>query len=158
MSGYQETLTDPSYRGQVVVMTAPHIGNTGVNEEDPESARIWVAGYVVRNPSRIASNWRATKGLEDQLAEQGIGTIDLVVVNLYPFEATIARDGVELTEALENIDIGGPAMLRAAAKNFRDGLVIGFNPPPIIGISVTGGFEFYLQDRSGGSLADLRPS
>jgi carbamoyl-phosphate synthase small subunit len=72
MSGYQETLTDPSYHRQVVVMTTPHIGNTGVNEEDPESTRIWVAGYVVRDPSRIASNWRATGGLEDQLAAQGV--------------------------------------------------------------------------------------
>ena len=72
MTGYQETLTDPSYHRQVVVMTAPHIGNTGVNDEDPESRRIWVAGYVVRDPSRIASNWRATRGLEDQLAEQGV--------------------------------------------------------------------------------------
>jgi carbamoyl-phosphate synthase small subunit len=72
MSGYQETLTDPSYHRQVVVMTAPHIGNTGVNDEDQESRRIWVAGYVVRDPSRISSNWRATRGLEEQLAEQGI--------------------------------------------------------------------------------------
>ncbi len=72
MSGYQETLTDPSYHRQVVIMTAPHIGNTGVNDEDPESARIWVAGYVVRDPSRIASNWRATRSLDDDLAEQGI--------------------------------------------------------------------------------------
>ena len=54
MTGYQETLTDPSYHRQVVVMTAPHIGNTGVNDEDPESDRIWVAGYVVRDPARGA--------------------------------------------------------------------------------------------------------
>ena len=60
MTGYQETLTDPSYHRQVVVQTAPHIGNTGVNGEDDESGRIWVAGYVVRDPSRRASNWRAT--------------------------------------------------------------------------------------------------
>ena len=72
MSGYQETLTDPSYHRQVVIMTAPHIGNTGVNDEDAESDRIWVSGYVVRDPSRIASNWRATRGLEDQLDEQGV--------------------------------------------------------------------------------------
>jgi len=70
MSGYQETLTDPSYHRQVVIMTAPHIGNTGMNDEDAESARIWVAGYVVRDPSRIASNWRATRGLEQQLQDQ----------------------------------------------------------------------------------------
>ena len=72
MSGYQETLTDPSYRRQVVVMTAPHIGNTGMNDEDGESRRIWVAGYVVRDPSRVTSNWRATRSLEDDLVEQGI--------------------------------------------------------------------------------------
>ena len=72
MTGYQETLTDPSYHRQVVIMTAPHIGNTGVNDEDPESTRIWVSGYVVREPSRITSNWRATGSLEDQLRDQGI--------------------------------------------------------------------------------------
>ena len=55
MTGYQETLTDPSYHRQVVVMTAPHIGNTGVNDEDAESGRIWVAGYVVRDPARVPS-------------------------------------------------------------------------------------------------------
>jgi carbamoyl-phosphate synthase small subunit len=58
MTGYQETLTDPSYHRQVVVMTAPHVGNTGVNLEDSESSRIWVAGYVVRDPARITSNRR----------------------------------------------------------------------------------------------------
>jgi carbamoyl-phosphate synthase small subunit len=72
MSGYQETLTDPSYRRQVVIMTAPHIGKTGMNDEDGESRRIWVAGYVVRDPSRITSNWRATRSLEDDLSDQGI--------------------------------------------------------------------------------------
>lgn len=72
MTGYQETLTDPSYHRQVVIMTAPHIGNTGVNDEDPESTTIWVAGYVVRNPSRIVSNWRASKSLDQDLAEQGV--------------------------------------------------------------------------------------
>ncbi|QSB06614.1 glutamine-hydrolyzing carbamoyl-phosphate synthase small subunit [Natronoglycomyces albus] len=72
MTGYQETLTDPSYHRQVVVATAPQIGNTGVNDEDDESSRIWVAGYVVREPARISSNWRAKRGLEDELAAQGI--------------------------------------------------------------------------------------
>ncbi|MGR6318642.1 glutamine-hydrolyzing carbamoyl-phosphate synthase small subunit [Micromonospora soli] len=72
MTGYQETLTDPSYHRQVVVQTAPHIGNTGVNTEDDESGRIWVAGYVVRDPARIGSNWRATGGLEDRLAAEGV--------------------------------------------------------------------------------------
>ena len=72
MSGYQETLTDPSYYGQVVVATAPHIGNTGWNDEDDESARIWVAGYVVRDPARRPSSWRSTRGLDDELVAQGI--------------------------------------------------------------------------------------
>ena len=72
MTGYQETLTDPSYHRQVVVMTSPHVGNTGVNGEDGESTRIWVSGYVVRDPARRASNWRSTGELADQLAEQGV--------------------------------------------------------------------------------------
>ncbi|MGI5490703.1 glutamine-hydrolyzing carbamoyl-phosphate synthase small subunit [Microtetraspora malaysiensis] len=72
MTGYQETLTDPSYHRQIVAMTAPHIGNTGVNEEDPESGRIWVAGYVVREPARVRSNWRSTKSLDEYLREQGV--------------------------------------------------------------------------------------
>ena len=72
MSGYQETITDPSYHGQVVVQTAPHIGNYGVNDDDAESRRIWVAGYVVRDPSRISSNWRAQRDLQTDLVAQGI--------------------------------------------------------------------------------------
>lgn len=72
MTGYQETLTDPSYHRQVVVMTAPHVGNTGMNDEDPESRRIWVAGYVVRDPARVPSNWRSRRTLDDDLREQGV--------------------------------------------------------------------------------------
>ncbi|WP_436990849.1 glutamine-hydrolyzing carbamoyl-phosphate synthase small subunit [Streptomyces sp. enrichment culture] len=72
MTGYQETLTDPSYHRQVVVMTAPHIGNTGVNDEDPESRRIWVAGYVVRDPARVPSSWRAVRTLDEELTAQGV--------------------------------------------------------------------------------------
>ncbi|MDO5633636.1 MAG: glutamine-hydrolyzing carbamoyl-phosphate synthase small subunit [Micrococcus sp.] len=68
MTGYQETLTDPSYAGQIVVQTAPHIGNTGVNDEDPESRAIWVAGYVVRDAARRPSNWRSTRTLDEELA------------------------------------------------------------------------------------------
>jgi carbamoyl-phosphate synthase small subunit len=72
MTGYQETLTDPSYHRQVVVMTAPHVGNTGINTEDPESSRIWVSGYVVRDPALRPSSWRSTKPLEDELRDQGV--------------------------------------------------------------------------------------
>jgi carbamoyl-phosphate synthase small subunit len=72
MTGYQETLTDPSYAGQIVAMTAPHIGNTGVNGEDDESRRMWVAGFVVRDPARRPANWRATGSLDDELVAQGV--------------------------------------------------------------------------------------
>ena len=72
MSGYQETLTDPSYRGQVVLATAPHIGNTGWNDEDDESGRIWVAGYIVRDPAPRPSNWRSRRSLDAELDAQGV--------------------------------------------------------------------------------------
>jgi len=72
MTGYQEVLTDPSYHKQVVVMTAPHIGNTGFNSQDNESSRIWVAGFAVRNPSTLSSNWRSEKDLESALVEQSV--------------------------------------------------------------------------------------
>src|SRR5262245_17142551 len=72
MTGYQETLTDPSYARQIVAMTAPHIGNTGVNDEDGESRRIWVSGYVVREPARIVSSWRARRSLGEELAAHGV--------------------------------------------------------------------------------------
>jgi carbamoyl-phosphate synthase small subunit len=72
MTGYQETLTDPSYHRQVVVQTAPHIGNTGVNDEDGESTRVWVAGYVLRDPSPRPSSWRSRRTLEDDLTAQGV--------------------------------------------------------------------------------------
>jgi carbamoyl-phosphate synthase small subunit len=78
MTGYQETLTDPSYHRQVVVMTAPHVGNTGWNDEDDESSRIWVAGYVVRDPAVRPSNWRSRRSLESELDRQGVvGISDL---------------------------------------------------------------------------------
>ena len=72
MTGYQETLTDPSYDRQIVVATAPQIGNTGWNDDDDESRRIWVSGYVVRDPARVPSNWRAKRSLDDELVAQGI--------------------------------------------------------------------------------------
>jgi carbamoyl-phosphate synthase small subunit len=72
MTGYQETLTDPSYCRQIVAMTAPHIGNTGVNETDPESGQVWVSGYVVREPARLASSWRAQQDLDAYLKDQGV--------------------------------------------------------------------------------------
>ena len=97
MTGYQETLTDPSYAGQIVVMTAPHIGNTGVNDEDMESSRIWVSGYVVRDPSRVVSNYRANGSLGDLLVSEGvvgISGIDTRAVTRRLRDAGSMRGGV----------------------------------------------------------------
>ncbi|WP_042421697.1 glutamine-hydrolyzing carbamoyl-phosphate synthase small subunit [Streptacidiphilus anmyonensis] len=103
MTGYQETLTDPSYHRQIVAMTAPQIGNTGVNDEDPESSRIWVAGYVVRDPSRISSNWRATRSLDEELQAQGvvgISGIDTRALTRHLRERGAMRAGIFSGEAL----------------------------------------------------------
>jgi carbamoyl-phosphate synthase small subunit len=97
MSGYQETLTDPSYAGQIVVQTAPHIGNTGMNSEDEESSRIWVEGYVVRDPSRRASNFRSERSLDDDLvagAVVGIAGVDTRAITRIIREAGAMRAGI----------------------------------------------------------------
>ncbi|MBO1027688.1 glutamine-hydrolyzing carbamoyl-phosphate synthase small subunit [Micrococcus luteus] len=72
MTGYQETLTDPSYAGQIIVQTSPHIGNTGVNDADRESRAIFAAGYVVRDAARRPSNWRAERSLDEELEAFGV--------------------------------------------------------------------------------------
>ncbi|MFE5487714.1 glutamine-hydrolyzing carbamoyl-phosphate synthase small subunit [Streptomyces sp. NPDC056527] len=103
MTGYQETLTDPSYHRQVVVMTAPHVGNTGVNDEDPESSRIWVSGYVVRDPARVSSNWRAKRSLGEELAAQGvvgISGIDTRALTRHLRESGAMRVGIFSGNAL----------------------------------------------------------
>ncbi|CAM5570552.1 Carbamoyl-phosphate synthase small chain OS=Streptomyces alboniger OX=132473 GN=carA PE=3 SV=1 [Streptomyces alboniger] len=103
MTGYQETLTDPSYHRQVVVMTAPHVGNTGVNDEDPESKRIWVSGYVVRDPARTPSSWRSRRTLDDELTAQGvvgISGIDTRALTRHLRERGAMRVGIFSGEAL----------------------------------------------------------
>ena len=105
MTGYQETLTDPSYDRQIVVQTFPHIGDTGVNREDPESGRIWVAGYVVRDPSPVVSNWRATGSLDDDLVAQGvvgISGIDTRRLVRHLRSAGVMRAGIFSGEALSD--------------------------------------------------------
>ncbi|MBF0673013.1 MAG: glutamine-hydrolyzing carbamoyl-phosphate synthase small subunit [Salinibacterium sp.] len=97
MTGYQETITDPSYAGQIVIMTAPHIGNTGVNSEDNESKRIWVNGFVVRDPSRVVSNYRAEGDLAERLEREsvvGISGIDTRAVTRRIRDAGAMRAGV----------------------------------------------------------------
>ncbi|QNE16685.1 glutamine-hydrolyzing carbamoyl-phosphate synthase small subunit [Kribbella qitaiheensis] len=103
MTGYQETLTDPSYHRQIVTQTAPHIGNTGVNDEDDESTKIWVAGYVVRDPARVPSNWRAKRTLDEQLKTQGvvgISGIDTRALTRHLRERGAMRAGIS-TEILD---------------------------------------------------------
>jgi carbamoyl-phosphate synthase small subunit len=104
MTGYQETLTDPSYAGQIVVQTAPHIGNTGVNARDEESTKVWVAGYVVRDPSRIVSNFRAEKSLPEELKKFGIVSIsgiDTRALTIHLRSAGSMRAGIFSGEAAE---------------------------------------------------------
>ncbi|MEU3269458.1 glutamine-hydrolyzing carbamoyl-phosphate synthase small subunit [Saccharomonospora sp. NPDC006951] len=119
MTGYQETLTDPSYRKQIVVQTAPQIGNTGWNDEDDESSRIWVAGYVVRDPARTPSNWRATRSLDDELREQdivGIAEVDTRTLTRHLREHGAMRAGVFSGDALAPVEemldtvLASPAM------------------------------------------------
>jgi len=120
MTGYQETLTDPSYCRQIVAMTAPHIGNTGVNDEDPESRRIWVSGYVIREPSRVFSSWRAERSLEDELRVQGITAIAVTGTRALTrhlrdrgaMRAGIAPGGADPAQLLERV-LASPPMTGA---------------------------------------------
>jgi carbamoyl-phosphate synthase small subunit len=120
MTGYQETLTDPSYRRQVVVMTAPHVGNTGVNDDDTESDRIWVAGYVVRDPARRPSNWRSKRSLDEELATHdvvGISGIDTRALTRHLRERGAMRVGISSVstdvDALLDSVRAAPAMVGA---------------------------------------------
>jgi len=97
MSGYQETLTDPSYAGQIVLMTAPHIGNTGMNDTDMESRRIWVSGFIVREPSRIVSNFRSQRSLDDDMIANdivGLAGIDTRAVTRHIRDKGAMRAGI----------------------------------------------------------------
>ncbi|HQY32679.1 glutamine-hydrolyzing carbamoyl-phosphate synthase small subunit [Actinotalea sp.] len=113
MTGYQETLTDPSYHRQIVVMTAPHVGNTGMNEQDPESLRIWVAGYVVRDPAIRPSSWRSTGTLEDALVAGGVvsmSDIDTRALTRHLRERGVMRAGI----------FSGPALLDDSGRQRTD--------------------------------------
>ena len=124
MTGYQESLTDPSYHRQILVMTAPHIGNTGMNTTDPESNQIWVAGYVVRDPARRASNWRAESDLEDELVRHGIvgiSDVDTRALTLHIRQAGALRGGIFSGDALpvgaENLEPHAVAALRSIIQD-----------------------------------------
>jgi carbamoyl-phosphate synthase small subunit len=109
MTGYQETLTDPSYYRQIVVQTAPHIGNTGVNDEDSESRRIWVSGYVVRDPATRVSNWRAKRSLDDELVSNnvvGISGIDTRALTRH------LRERGAMRAVISSVDLDPDSLLR----------------------------------------------
>jgi carbamoyl-phosphate synthase small subunit len=120
MTGYQETLTDPSYCRQIVAMTAPHIGNTGVNDEDPESRQVWVSGYVVREPARLASSWRAQQDLDAYLKAQGVTGIAIRGTRLLTrrvreqgaMRAAISTAGTSREELLGRV-LASPEMIGA---------------------------------------------
>src|SRR4051794_5051612 len=114
MSGYQETLTDPSYHRQVVVATAPHIGNTGWNDEDDESERIWVAGYVIRDAARVPSSWRSRRTLHEELAAQGIvGMCDVDTRAL----TRHLRDRGAMRVGISSLSADADALLRKVRKS-----------------------------------------
>jgi carbamoyl-phosphate synthase small subunit len=122
MTGYQETLTDPSYHRQIVVATAPQIGNTGWNDEDDESSRIWVAGYVVRDPARTPSNWRSRRGLDEELTNQGVvglSGVDTRTLTRHIRERGAMRAGIfsgdAVTDVAAMVDVvlASPQMLGA---------------------------------------------
>ncbi len=111
MTGYQEVLTDPSYCGQIVTMTAPQMGNTGVNAEDPECVDPFVAGFVIHELSAVASNWRSTQSLDDYLKEHGI--VGIAGVDTRTLTRHIRDHGAQMAA----IGTEGVEALQAAAKN-----------------------------------------
>src|SRR5438477_10336934 len=114
MSGYQEVLTDPSYAGQIVCMTYPLIGNYGVNNEDPESSRPWVEGLVVREASRMASNWRATESLDDYLKRWNIVAIDHIDTRAL---VRHIRDKGAMRACLSTIDSDAQSVIEKACNS-----------------------------------------
>ncbi|MGO8959754.1 MAG: glutamine-hydrolyzing carbamoyl-phosphate synthase small subunit [Streptosporangiaceae bacterium] len=138
MTGYQETLTDPSYCRQIVSMTAPHVGNTGINDEDAESRQIWVSGYVVREPARLASNWRSQRSLQDELAAQGVtgiamrGTRSLTIHlrDQGAMRAGISAASTDPAELLERV-LASPQMTGAdLARQVSTPVPYLVSPPP----------------------------
>jgi carbamoyl-phosphate synthase small subunit len=142
MTGYQETLTDPSYARQIVAMTAPHIGNTGVNDEDGESRRIWVSGYVVREPARIVSSWRARRGLGEELAAHGVPGIAITATRALTrhlrergaMRAAVSTAGGDPQALLSRV-LASPSMLGAdLAREVSTAEPYTVSPPPGTGV------------------------
>jgi carbamoyl-phosphate synthase small subunit len=113
LTGYQEVFTDPSYRGQIVVMTAPEMGNVGWNEDDMESSRAWAAGFVVRELSPVVSNWRARGSLDERLAQAGVPGI--VGVDTRALTRRL-RDGGAMRGIISTSTISDGALVDAVRK------------------------------------------
>src|SRR6202048_2054739 len=114
MTGYQEVLTDPSYAGQIVCMTYPLIGNYGVNSEDGESSRPWVEGFVAREFSRMASNWRSEETLEDYLKRWNIVAIDHIDTRAL---VRHIRDKGAMRACLSTIDADADSVIQKARNS-----------------------------------------
>src|SRR5256885_3179206 len=108
MAGYQEVLPDPCYAGQIVVMTMPHVGNYGINDEDPESARVRVAGFAVREASRRASSWRATRTLGEELAKAGVVAVEGIDTRRLTL---IVRERGAMRAAVSTVDLGPDSLV-----------------------------------------------
>jgi carbamoyl-phosphate synthase small subunit len=142
MTGYQETLTDPSYARQIVAMTAPHVGNTGVNDEDPESRRIWVSGYAVREPARMASSWRARRSLDEELTAQGVPGIAMTgtrALTRHLRERGAMRAAISTAagdpQALLGRVLASPSMIGAdLAREVSTAEPYTVNPPPGVAV------------------------
>jgi carbamoyl-phosphate synthase small subunit len=125
MTGYQEILTDPSYAGQIVTLTYPHVGNTGVNPEDVESRRIFAAGLVIRDLPRLASNWRSTQDLSSYLRDAGVlGICDIDTRKLTRMlRENGAQNGcVMAASGAGRGDVAAEAIARARAAPSMSGL------------------------------------
>jgi carbamoyl-phosphate synthase small subunit len=145
MTGYQETLTDPSYCRQIVAMTAPHIGNTGVNDEDPESGRIWVSGYVIREPARVASSWRSARTLEDELRAQDVTGIAISGTRALTrhlrergaMRAAISTGQPDPAELLERVRASPPMTGADLAREVSTPAAYTVEPPPGVPVRFT---------------------
>jgi carbamoyl-phosphate synthase small subunit len=145
MTGYQETLTDPSYCRQIVAMTAPHIGNTGVNDEDPESGRIWVSGYVIREPARVASSWRSARTLEDELRAQDVTGIAISGTRALTrhlrergaMQAAISTGQPDPAELLERVRASPPMTGADLAREVSTPAAYTVEPPPGVPVRFT---------------------
>ena len=118
MSGYQEVLTDPSYAGQIVCMTYPLIGNYGVNRADEESARPWVEGFVVREASRVASNWRSEETLDAYLKRWNIVAIERIDTRAL---VRHIRDKGAMRACISSVDMDEKSLLEKARASRADG-------------------------------------